>query len=64
MPSGIIVYIVGYILFLAVLYFFVSAKETGLGAKMLCSFAAIFYPIIVVPGIGIWIGGFIRRRIE
>lgn len=61
MEKYLTVYVIGYILCLATLYFF---SDEGLGWKILCSIIAIFWPFIVVPGIGIWIGRFVRRRIE
>ena len=60
-------YLIGYILTVAVSYFFVSAsseRDANVGWMIVCSFIAIFWPVIVVPGIGIWIGKEIRRRIE
>ncbi len=61
------VYLIGYVIAVAVLYFFVSAssgRDENVGWAIVCSFIAIFWPVIVVPGIGIWIARFIRRRIE
>ena len=56
---------IGYIITVAVLYFFLSSEgESNVGWMIVCSFIAIAWPIIVVPGIGIWIGKTIRRRIE
>ena len=63
----IVVYLIGYILFVAALYFFVSAssgRSENVGWMIVCSFIALFWPVIVVPGIGIWIGKTVRRRIE
>ena len=63
----IIVYLIGYILTVTVVYFFVSASSgrgENVGWAIVCSFIAIFWPVIVVPGIGIWVARFIRRRIE
>ncbi len=67
MSLGIAVYLIGYILTVAVLYFFVSASSgrgENVGWAIVCSILAIFWPVIVVPGIGIWIGKTIRGRLE
>ena len=66
-PMEIIAYLIGYVLTVAVLYFFVSAsseRDANVGWAIACGFIAIFWPVIVVPGIGIWIARFIRRRVE